>query len=160
MRTRYRTFLLLSLLIVALGLITAACGAEEQAGDCLVAEDGVLVNAACEVPAGATAEPTATPSTNNSGAMEPGFIAFRASGCSGCHAIDGTSANGQIGPNLTGISSKGGTEWIKAAIVDPSAEIAANCPAGPCVDGIMPQNFGAVLPAGDLDAIVDYLAGL
>jgi len=160
-RTRYRKLSVLSLLLGALSLIAAACATEEHTGDCLAAEDGTFVAALCEVPAGATAEPTPTASSSNGGgAVDPGFTAFRASGCSGCHAIDGTSASGQIGPNLTHIADKGGAEFIMLSIVDPSAEISQDCPAGPCADGIMPQNFGAVLPAADLGAIVEYLAGL
>jgi mono/diheme cytochrome c family protein len=158
--TRYRKLSILSLLVVAMSLIAAACGAEEHTGDCLVESDGAFVNAPCEVPAGATAEPTPTASSDNGGAVDPGFTAFRASGCSGCHTIDGTSASGQIGPNLTSVASKGGADFIRVSIVDPGAEIAGNCPNGPCSAGIMPANFGDVLLPADLDAIVDYLAGL
>ncbi len=160
MPTRYRKLSILSLLVVALSLLAAACGADKPTGDCLAAEDGAFVDAPCVVPDGQTAEPTPTPTANTSGTVDPGFTAFRASGCSGCHAIDGTSAAGQIGPNLTHVASKGGAEYIHESIVDPSAVIAADCPAGPCADGIMPKNFGAVLSAADIDAIVGYLAGL
>jgi cytochrome c553 len=151
---------MLSVLVAVLSLLVAACGSDKPSGDCLAAEDGAFVNAPCEVPDGQTAEPTSTPTASTSGTMDPGFIAFRASGCSGCHAIDGTSAAGQIGPNLTLIASQGGAEYIRESIVDPGAVIAADCPSGPCVDGIMPKNLGEVLPATDIDAIVEYLASL
>jgi mono/diheme cytochrome c family protein len=158
--TRYRKLSLLSLLVIAMSLIAAACGAEAPTGDCFAEENGTLVASPCEVPAGATAEPTPTPSSDNGGGVDPGFTAFRASGCSGCHTIDGTSANGQLGPNLTHVADEGGADYIRESIVDPSAVIAADCPSGPCADGVMPANFGAVLAPADLDAIVDYLAGL
>lgn len=160
MPIRYRKLSVLSLLIVALSLIAAACGAEEPTGDCLSPVDGALVPSSCEVPDGVTAEPTATPNPDNGGGTDPGFAAFRASGCSGCHAIDGTSAGGQIGPNLTHVASKGGADYIRESIIDPGAVIATDCPSGPCSAGIMPANFGSVLAAEDLDALVDYLAGL
>jgi mono/diheme cytochrome c family protein len=157
--TRYRKLSILSLLIVALSLIAAACGAEEPTGDCLAPVDGALVAAECVVPPGATAEPTATPSSNG-GTVDPGFSSFRASGCSGCHAIDGTSASGQIGPNLTHVADKGGADFIRESIVDPSAVISQDCPSGACADGIMPKGFGDSIPAEDLEAIISYLAAL
>jgi mono/diheme cytochrome c family protein len=158
--TRYRKISILALLLVALSLLAAACSTDKPTGDCLIAENGAFANAPCDVPEGQTAEPTPTPTVKKSGTVNPGFIAFRASGCSGCHAIDGTSASGQIGPNLTGIATRGGVEYIHESIVDPGAVIAANCPSGPCMDGLMPQNYGEVLSAADIDAIVGYLAGL
>ncbi len=36
----------------------------------------------------------------------PGHGIFQAAGCGGCHTIDGTSANGTIGPNLTGFAAR------------------------------------------------------
>ncbi len=160
MRTRYRKLTALSLFVLALSLVTAACGAEAPTGECLAAEDGKLVNALCEVPAGLTAEPTATASIDTGTATSPGFTAFRASGCSGCHAIDGTSASGQIGPNLTMVASKGGADYIYESIMSPNAVIAESCPAGPCAANIMPGNYGEVLMPSDIDAIVEYLASL
>jgi mono/diheme cytochrome c family protein len=159
-RTRYRKLSILWLLVLALSLVAAACGADEPTGDCLVAENGAFVNAECVVPPGATAEPTPTTPSNNGGTVDPGFAAFRANGCSSCHAIDGTSASGQVGPNLTHVAGKGGADYIRESIIDPSAVIADNCPSGPCADGIMNPNFGTTLAAADLDAIVAYLAGL
>jgi cytochrome c551/c552 len=154
--TRYRKQSLFVFLIVALSMIAAACGADEPTGDCLVAEDGTFVNAECEVAPGVTLEPTATPSTGgNGGGDDPAFALFRSNGCSACHAIDGTAASGQIGPNLTSVASKGGVAYITESIVDPSAVIAEGFS-----DNIMPKNFGDVIPAEDLDALVAYLNGL
>jgi cytochrome c551/c552 len=154
--TRYRNQSLFVFLIVALSMIAGACGAEEKTGDCRVAEDGVLVNSDCEVAPGVTLEPTATPSdSNGGGGADPAFGLFRANGCSACHAIDGTAATGQIGPNLTSVASKGGADYIRESIVDPSAVVADGFS-----DGIMPKNFGEVIPAEDLDALVAYLNGL
>lgn len=36
-----------------------------------------------------------------------GWAIFRTAGCASCHAIDGTSATGDIGPNLTHLASRG-----------------------------------------------------
>ena len=156
MLTRYRNQSLFVFLIVGLSMIAAACGAEEKTGDCRVAEDGALVNSDCEVAPGVTLEPTATPSSSNGGGGDdPAFALFRANGCSACHAIDGTSASGAIGPNLTSVASKGGADYIRESIVDPNAVIADGFGGN-----IMPGNYADVIPAEDLDSLVAYLNGL
>ena len=154
MSTRFRKFLPLALALVALGMIAAACGAEAPAGDCLTPEDGKLVAADCVVPPGATAEPTPTPSGNGNGGVDPGFALVRTYGCSACHSIDGTSATGQVGPNLTHVGANG-ADFVRQSIIDPGAVIADGF-----TDGIMPKTFGTAIPAADLDSLVEYLSGL
>lgn len=43
-----------------------------------------------------------------------GWAIFRSAGCASCHAIDGTSASGNIGPNLTHLASR---ETLAAATI-------------------------------------------
>lgn len=155
MLTRHRQKMLFVLCIVVLSMV-AACGADEPTGDCRVVEDGTFVNADCDVAPGVTLEPTATPSSNGgAGSDDPAFTTLRTFGCVACHAIDGTSASGTIGPNLTTVASKGGAAYIYESIVDPNAVIADGFPAD-----IMPANFGEIIPAGEVDALVAYLSGL
>ncbi|MCS7207084.1 MAG: cytochrome c oxidase subunit II [Dehalococcoidia bacterium] len=42
------------------------------------------------------------------GDVQRGWEVFQARGCNACHTIDGTSARGIIGPNLTGMASRDG----------------------------------------------------
>lgn len=137
--------------IIALSVIAAACGSDEPAGDCLVAEDGALVNAPCDVPAGVTAIPTDTPMSSTTGSVDPGFAAFRAAGCAACHAVEGTAASGMVGPDLTTVGTKG-EAYVRQSIVNPSAVIADGFG-----DGIMPAGFGSSLNPEQLDTIVAWL---
>jgi nitric oxide reductase subunit C len=51
-------------------------------------------------------------------------------------------------------------EYIRESIVDPEAFIAHECPTGPCPHGVMPATLAQTLSAEELDAVVEYLAGL
>jgi mono/diheme cytochrome c family protein len=148
---------LLLFLLTAVGLLVAACGGDEPVGDCLRAEGGTFVDAACEAP-GATLEPTATPPPSEGGGVavgsSAGFTTFRGAGCAACHTIDGTAAAGTIGPNLTTVSAKG-VEYIRQSIVTPSAVVVEGFP-----DNVMPQTFGTTLTPEEIDTIVAYLGGL
>ena len=148
-----RRRLLPAFVVLALSMLAAACGGDEPTGDCLVAEDGALVNAPCDVPAGVTAEPTPTPLPpgNGSGGTDPGFSAFRSAGCAACHAVDGTAARGRVGPDLTTVRSKGDA-YIEESIRSPNAVIAAGF-----TGGIMPQGYGDTLTAEQIDTIVAWL---
>jgi cytochrome c oxidase subunit 2 len=44
--------------------------------------------------------------THASGIERDGAALFMAAGCGACHAIDGTAAQGRIGPNLTGLGGR------------------------------------------------------
>ncbi|MDA1036405.1 MAG: c-type cytochrome [Chloroflexi bacterium] len=139
-------------IIVALSVLAAACGSDEPTGDCLVAEDGAFVNAPCEVPPGVTAIPTNTPLPDNGGTTaDPGFAAFRASGCAACHSVDGTAASSKVGPNLTTVGAKG-EAYVRESILIPSAVVAEGFG-----DGIMPQTFGTTLSSEQIDSIVGWL---
>jgi cytochrome c oxidase subunit 2 len=72
--------------------------------------------------------------------------------CSDCHTLADAGATGTIGPDL-GQSLKGKDEaYIRAAIVDPEAQIAEGF-AG----GIMPPVYGDTLDDAEIDALVKYL---
>ena len=84
---------------------------------------------------------------------------FVNNGCDGCHTFKPAGANGTVGPDLDNLSEaaqKAGQpldEFIRQSIVDPNAYVAPGYPKG-----VMPETFSS-LPVGQLDALVQYLAG-
>jgi cytochrome c oxidase subunit 2 len=93
----------------------------------------------------------------SSGSGGAGFRVFMQRGCGNCHAIRGTKANGQVGPDLTHVASRqtlaAGTlpndrRDLRAWLRDPQAiKPGAKMPRVP-------------LAPRDLDALVSYLEAL
>ncbi len=87
--------------------------------------------------------------------------------CFVCHRISERGNKNGPGPNLNGLGSWAGDrvpglsaeEYVKQSILDPSAFVASECPAGPCVDA-MPKNFGEQLGDEDLEMLVSFLLSL
>jgi mono/diheme cytochrome c family protein len=73
--------------------------------------------------------------------------------CLVCHQLG--DEGGPIGPPLTGIGARLDAEYLRNAILNPSAEIAAGYEA---MGGTMPQTFGNQFSAAQLEAVVQYLA--
>ena len=73
--------------------------------------------------------------------------------CLGCHVLDG--AGGPVGPSFDGIGSRLDAAGIRTAILDPNAEISAGYEQ---MAGMMPANFGEQFSAGQLEAVVEFLA--
>lgn len=72
-------------------------------------------------------------------------------GCGACHKVAGQQ--GALGPDLTKIGAKKNKEYLRRAVINPGADIAAGFPPG-----MMPPDFGAKMLAGELEMLVDYLA--
>jgi cytochrome c553 len=72
--------------------------------------------------------------------------------CNACHKVEGTG--GELGPDLSHIGSQQDAAYIRRAILDPNAEIAEGFVP------MMPPNYGDQLYAGELETLVNYLAGL
>ena len=101
--------------------------------------------------------------------------AFQKGGCAACHVIPGLpGAVGNLGPDLTNIgdvaaervqsadytgSATAAKEYIQESLATPSAFVVPECPTGPCQDGLMPP-LAAVFSDKEMEAVVDYLAGL
>ena len=153
LRSAPRRAALLAASLMALVALAAACGAEEPTPECLEAQDGSLVPAGCAVEGQPTATPTRTPAPDTGPTAQQLF----AGTCGFCHAIDGLST-GAVGPDLTQIGSRADAAYIRQSIMEPDAAIAEVCPDGDCPPGVMPQNFGTTLSAGEIDALVDFLA--
>jgi cytochrome c oxidase subunit 2 len=82
---------------------------------------------------------------------------FQTRGCSACHTINGTPAQGKVGPNLTHIASRG---VIAGSILDNNAENLRTWlkdPPGVKPGSVMP-NLG--LNDHELDVLVAYLQSL
>ena len=143
---------------VAFALVLAACGTPTPTPECLEPQDGTLVPAECVAPTGSGEEPPPPPPppppTGPSGSD-----LFKTVGCGGCHTIEGVSP-GQVGPDLTHVGGRADADYLRQSILEPDAVIASECPGGACPPGVMPQSFGEVLTAGQVDTLVDYLISL
>jgi len=85
---------------------------------------------------------------------------FQAGGCNACHQLDALGATGGVGPSLNQVGSRLSPEEIEQSITDPDAVIAEICPAGPCLGGVMPQDFADRLTDEQLDTLATYLSAL
>ncbi len=74
-------------------------------------------------------------------------------GCSACHKFTKEGADPGIGPDLSDIGAKRDKEYIRRAIVDPNADIAEG------FSPMMPDTYKDQMTAGELELIVEYLAG-
>ncbi len=91
-----------------------------------------------------------------------GRVAMVQYGCTGCHTIQGLS-EAVTGPVMNGIATRAGTiagyasaeDYIRASILNPNEYLVEGFN-----EGVMPQNFGEIIPAADLDNIVAYLLTL
>ena len=98
---------------------------------------------------GAAAAPAAAPA---GGTTDPRQLLTQ-NACLGCHAMDG--AGPPIGPSFDGIGRRISAERIRRGIVFPNADTAQGFAQ---FAGMMPQTFGTQLSAGQLEAIVQFLA--
>ncbi len=87
-----------------------------------------------------------------------GEALFANAACNSCHQLDAAGAVGGVGPNLNNVGSRLSKDEIVQSIVNPNTVIAQNCPAGPCLPNVMPQNFGERLTAEQIDALATYLS--
>jgi cytochrome c oxidase subunit II len=75
-----------------------------------------------------------------------------ATACGGCHKLADAGTVGGVGPDLDTVLKGKDAAFIKEAIVNPNAEIAKGFNAN-----IMPDSYGKLLNAAELDAMVKYL---
>jgi nitrite reductase (NO-forming)/hydroxylamine reductase len=117
-------------------------------------------------------------SDGEAGPHDPAVLAaaMQKGGCGACHVIPGiANANGAIGPDLAQIgdiaqdrikdpayTGKAATavEYIHEALVEPDAFVSQACPGGTCQKGLMTASLAAALSEEELEAVVQYLAGL
>ena len=82
----------------------------------------------------------------------PGAQVFANNGCAGCHTLKAANAGGVTGPNLDDVLPGQSAAMIAKSITDPNAEITKGY--GP---NIMPDNFSQLIPADQLNQLVQYL---
>lgn len=158
---------LLALTALTLALVLAGCAASPTPtpSECVTAQNGVLVNSACDLP-GVTPEPQ-LPSvpvvSSSTSCTEPaGCVVFtRVGGCGTCHTIAGVSS-ANTAPVLSDVGARLTVDEIRQSILEPNAVIAepSSCEAAPCEPDLMPQNFGETLTAEQIDDLVEYLSSL
>ena len=136
----------------------------------------LFILSACASP---TAQPSAAP---EAGEVEeshsvPGLYdrelaleAFTKGGCGACHVIPGVpGAVGTIGPDLSAIgadaeaviassgytgAAKTAADFLREAVLQPDAYIAADCGGKACQKGLMPASLGDTLSDQELEAVV------
>jgi nitrite reductase (NO-forming)/hydroxylamine reductase len=102
--------------------------------------------------------------------------AFQKGSCGACHVVPGIpGAVGTIGPDLSKMgevaqeyldsgeytgTADSAIDFIRESILEPDAFIPTDCPGGHCQPGQMPASLKDLLKKNELEAIVQYLAGL
>ena len=93
------------------------------------------------------------------GGAASGLATFNQNGCGACHTFTAAKATGKVGPDLDKLKQEAAganqplDAFIKDSIVNPDAYIAPGY-----AKGVMPPTFKQQIPAGKLDALVQYLA--
>lgn len=92
--------------------------------------------------------------SGSSGQGDPaaGMQVFADQGCDGCHSLQAADATGEIGPNLDAELADKDEAFIETSIIDPSAEVVEGFG-----DGIMPADYGEVIPPDQLADLVAFL---
>jgi cytochrome c oxidase subunit 2 len=90
--------------------------------------------------------------TGGGGAEANGAAIFESAGCAGCHTLSAAGSTAEVGPNLDSVLGGMDEAAIRAAIVDPNAEIADGYQPN-----VMPQDFGQRLSDEELAALVAFL---
>ncbi|MDQ3698785.1 MAG: cytochrome c [Gemmatimonadota bacterium] len=113
-----------------------------------------LPAAAAGAPSGAGAAPPTGAGPPLTSTMEPVQL-LTEKGCMGCHQLAGTGA--PIGPTFDGMGARLSPELIRRGILVPNADTARGYEQ---FAGMMPATFGQQLSAAQLEAMVQFLAGL
>ncbi len=117
----------------------------------LQSQGGEVTVTAADIPKAAG---TAAPAGNApSATMDPTAL-ITEKGCLACHSMDGQG--GVLGPSLDGIGKRISADRIRRGILQPSADTAKGYER---FAGTMPPNFGTLLSAAQLEAMVAFLAG-
>ncbi|MFQ5783384.1 MAG: c-type cytochrome [Alphaproteobacteria bacterium] len=73
--------------------------------------------------------------------------------CEVCHKI--TGEGGDVGPDLTTVGARRDKTFLRQSILDPNAEITEGFESD-----MMPADLGEQIYAGELEILVDFLAGM
>jgi mono/diheme cytochrome c family protein len=86
------------------------------------------------------------------GSTDPKAI-IDSAGCKNCHKLDG--AGGPIAPDLSHVAARRNAASIRHKILDPGSSVTKGYEQ---FAGVMPKNFGTMMNAAQLEALVEYLA--
>lgn len=82
-------------------------------------------------------------------------------GCFACHLIPGApEPPTPVGPDLSAIGARKDAEYIRRAILDPGADIAEECPTGPCPSPSIMPPAGSLLSEEEVELLVAYMMTL
>lgn len=106
--------------------------------------------------------PTPTPPPDDPVARGMAIVLGKGA-CAGCHKIEGTSAAGALGPELSKVGSvaetripgKSVADYITESIVNPSAFLSPGF-----ADNLMPKTYAQTLTADEINDVVTYLSTL
>ena len=147
---------LVPFILVTLILTIAMLGAvevfakEEEHGE---AAPGETTPEPAPPPASPTPEPQQPPPPMKpSGSPDAGREVFAAQGCGSCHTFSPAGTSGTIGPNLDDTLDGKDPGYVRRAIVDPDADVAAGFNAG-----VMPKTYEEQLSPQQLDDLVAFL---
>ena len=151
-----RTPIALLMLMTAAVAIIAAC---TNSGESVVAQPTALPPLGEIIPiTGDPADESATHGSGSSDGHGPPEVFITT--CGVCHTVAGTTAGGNIGPELTHIGTVASTrtdlsaeDYIRQSIQEPGAFIT------PDFGNLMPSGLDVAL-GGNFDAVVEYLVGL
>jgi cytochrome c oxidase subunit II len=108
--------------------------------------------AAPAAPAGGSGDSGASAAVDAKALFTQGETTSGATACGGCHKLADAGTAGGVGPDLDTVLKGKDAAFIKESIVNPNAEIAKGFNAN-----IMPDSYGKLLNASELDALVKYL---
>ena len=121
---------------------------ESQGGEVTVTADDIKKSPPASKPAASVvAGGVAVTST-----MDPVAL-YNEKGCAGCHQLDGKG--GAVGPPFDHVGAHLKADFIRRSILQPNADTAKGFER---FAGTMPQTFGQMLSAAQLEALVQYLA--
>ena len=86
-------------------------------------------------------------------------------GCSACHTIGELGEGHKVGPDLSNIGAVASNRvaglsaeaYLHQSILDPHAFIVPECPGGPCLPNVMPNDYANRLTPAQVDALVTFL---
>ncbi|HWH92371.1 MAG TPA: cytochrome c oxidase subunit II [Baekduia sp.] len=94
----------------------------------------------------------AAPAVNAKDLFTKGETTTGATACGGCHKLADAGTAGGVGPELDKVLKGKDAAFIKESILNPNAEVAEGFDKG-----IMPDTYGKLLSAPEVDALVKYL---
>ena len=108
--------------------------------------------------------PIPTPTPRPIDGVAPEEIVLNA-GCTSCHQIGELGESHKVGPDLSNIGyfaqgrveGMSASDYIRQSIIEPNVYLAPECPNGPCLENIMPRDYGHRLSRAQQESLVGFL---